>query len=396
MDSITITNVKIFTVDKKNSVISNGTVVINNGLIGYVGPSLADESDLSGYVIDGKGQLALLPGLIDSHRHSALPKGHAEDLKNPLLTADDAYAAALFSYLKAVKEGTTCVVDMFRYMYRCGDAAEKIGLRLNMAPYIVNALNKKRCETIEFNISLVEMQHLSQNGKIRVSVGLGNLLECTPDTYEWAVKFSAENQIGIHLVNSGGEEEVNAVVSQFGKRPIHVLHDRGVLGPKTVIAGCGYFDDGEIDLIANTDTGVVCNSQLMTKMLEKGIKIGLGSYSTGHSLFEIMKGISFLPPEKLLRMATIDGARLLGLEHEIGSIEMGKKADLVLVKQEEKKTLGELIFKPAIHTVLIDGKVILDDGRVTGVNEPSTLEMIALQEQDFLARKGRNTYENHR
>lgn len=439
MDPITITNAIIFTVNEQDTIISNGTVRIHNGFIEHIGPTVAASHRVTNeYVIDARGRMALIPGLIDSHSHSSLLRGFyenetmlewvkAQELENRVLTEDDAYTASLICYLEAVKGGTTCLSDMSRFMFRCGDAAKKIGLRVNLIPYLATNPEKAFFETIESTEKLVESHHLAANGRIRVSVGLSNLLFCNPQTYQWAVNYAASQQLRIHIQSSSFQQEVDAVQKKFGKRPISVLKDLGILGPQTVISDCIWLDEGEIQLLADSGTSTVyCpirEAKLAsgyfpyTQLRQKKVSIGLGSGGPNSSnsldMFESMKFASLLQKafkqdpkvasaNEVLRMATIEGAKLLGLENEIGSIEIGKKADVVLVDlwkphfqpvlndNLENSVLWNLIYSANagdVHTVIVDGHVVMSDRKMTYLNEDHLLEMISSQTRDLLYRR---------
>lgn len=438
MDAITITNVIVFTVDQKDTVIPNGTVIIQNGFIKYAGPAEESHADVSnGFVVDGKGRLAIIPGLINVHSQSSLLRGFTEnmslldslpayDQEFQVMTQDDAYEAAMICYLEAVKGGTTCIVDMNRFMDSCAHAAQKIGLRVNLVPYLVTEPGKNYFETIASSAKVVNMHHLSVNGRLRVSIGPEHLLNCLPETYQWVADFAREHQIGIHTNSSAQKEEVQAVIKKFGKRPIALLKERGVLGPKTVVAQCVWLDDDEIQMLADTGTSVahcpVSNAKLacgiapIQKMLRKGITVGLGSdapiSNNSLDMFEQMKFASLiqkaslldpavLPAAQMLRMATIDSARLLGIDHEIGSIEVGKKADLVLIdfwkphlqpivaNDKDNCVLWNLVFAANgadVHSVIIDGDFVIDDGKFIHVTVNDALKAAAMQTEDFLSR----------
>jgi 5-methylthioadenosine/S-adenosylhomocysteine deaminase len=253
-----------------------------------------------------------------------------------------------------------------------------------------------------------------------------HLFYCTPETYQWAVHFAKEHNVRIHTHSSEQKEEVEAVIKHFGKRPIELFHERGILGPNTVIAHCVWLNDSEIELLANSDTAVahcpVSNAKLacgvapITKMQRAGIRVGLGSdgpiSNNSLDLFEEMKFASLLqknalldasalPASKVLRMATIEGAEVLGLDKEIGSIEIGKQADLVLIDlfkphlmpivvDDENPILWNLVFAARgsdVHSVFINGECIIDAGRPTRISEQEVLNLAMTQTEELLNRR---------
>ncbi|MBS0625463.1 MAG: amidohydrolase [Verrucomicrobia bacterium] len=429
-----IINSVIFTVDPKDRIIFNGAVAVENGRISYVGPT-SDFKPNGHKTINGQGKLAVIPGLIDVHSHSSLLRGFSENkqlmdwlpeyqLEHQVLIEEDAYAAALLCYAEAVKGGTTCVMDMYRYMHRCAEAAERIGIRANLVPYVATAPGKHFFESIASNEKLFHTHHGSAGGKIRVWLGMEHLFYCTPETYRWAADFSKANGIGIHTHSSEQKEEVAAVVQHFGKRPIRLFYERGILGPNTVIAHCVWLDDDEIDCLASTGTAVahcpVSNAKLacgvapIRELQAKKIRVGLGTdgpiSNNSLDLFEEMKFASLiqknrlldasaLPAATVLRMATIDGARTLNLSHEIGSLEVGKKADLATINLwkphmmpicDEEPILWNLIYSASgsdIDRVFVDGKCLVDQGRLASVSEEEVLQLATQQTHSLLKRR---------
>lgn len=437
MNNYVIKNAIIFTVNSEDAVIPNGTVSIQNGIINYVGPSDRFRPPPGVPEFDAKGRMALIPGLIDTHSHSSLLRGFTENrqlmewlpeyqLEHQVLTEDDAYAAALLCYAEAIKGGTTCVMDMYRFMHRCADAANQIGIRANLVPYVATAPGKHFFESIQSNEKLVSTHHKSSNGKIRVWLGMEHLFYCTPETYHWAADFAKAHSVGIHTHSSEQKEEVEAVIQHFGKRPIELFYERGILGPHTVIAHCVWLNDRELQLLADTGTSVahcpISNAKLacgvapIPKMQKKGIKVGLGTdgpiSNNNLDLFEEMKFASLLqknalldasalPAAKVLRMATIEGARVLGLDREIGSIELGKQADLVLVDfwkphlmpiitEGENPVLWNLIFAAKgsdVNRVFVNGELVVENGKLVKISDQSVLDTAMHQTNSLLKRR---------
>src|SRR5690606_8995357 len=193
-------------------------------------------------------------------------------------------------------------------------------------------------------------------GRVRAWVGLEHLLYCTPACFDDAVALADEFDTGIHTHSSESVWEVQESLSRWGRRPIEVFHQRGILGPRTVVAHCVWLDDREIGLLARTGTAVAhcpCSNMKLASgparighMRAAGVTVGLGSDGEKENntldLLEEMKFASLLQkvstldptvgdPWDVLSMATIDGARALGLGDVTGSLAPGKRADLVTV-----------------------------------------------------------------
>ena len=423
MSQFALRDAAIFTVDPHNRVIPRGTLIVQDGRISAVGPS--DELIIPPGmpVIDASGH-ALLPGLIDAHSHSSLMRGVTENmqlmewlpyyqLEHRALTEEYAFHSARLCYLEALKSGTTCVMDMYRFMHRCADAAGEIGLRVNLAPYVADEPGKDFFATRAENRALIHSHHGSQNGRIQVWMGLEHLFYCTADAYREALECQAEYGVGIHTHACEQKEEDDAVRAHFGRRSIAQLDHYGILGERTLIAHCVWLNDDEIKRIADTGTAIshcpISNAKLASgvarvpEMLAAGITVGLGTdgpvCNNSLSLFEEMKFASLiqkatrldatvLPADQILRMATINGARALGLGDRIGSLEVGKQADLLLLDLAQPNLtpteinaaggnlLWNLVFAADarnVAAVWVDGRQLLDNGRATRVNEQQVL-----------------------
>ena len=423
MNHFALHDAAIFTVDPHNRVIPRGTLIVEDGRISAVGPSDEVIIPPGMPVIDASGH-ALLPGLIDAHSHSSLMRGVTENmqlmewlpwykLEHRALTEEYAYHSARLCYLEALKSGTTCVMDMYRFMARCADAAGEIGLRVNLAPYVADAPGKDFFATRAENRALIHSHHGSQNGRIQVWMGLEHLFYCTPDAYREALQCQADYGVGIHTHASEQKEEDDAVKAEFGRRSIAQLDHYGILGERTLIAHCVWLTDDEIKRVADTGTSIahcpISNAKLASgvarvpEMLAAGITVGIGTdgpvCNNSLSLFEEMKFASLiqkatrldatvLPADQILRMATINGARALGLGDRIGSLEVGKQADLLLLDLAQPNLtpteinaaggnlLWNLVFAADarnVAAVWVDGRQLIANGRTTQVSEQTVI-----------------------
>jgi 5-methylthioadenosine/S-adenosylhomocysteine deaminase len=203
---------------------------------------------------------------------------------------------------------------------------------------------------------------------VRAWVGLEHLLYCTEGCFAAARALAEEFGTGLHTHSSETTWEVERSLERWGRRPIELFHQRGILGPRTVIAHCVWLDDGEIELLAQTGTAVAhcpCSNMKLASgaarvgdLRAAGVAVGLGTdgekENNNLDLLEETKVASLLQklttldatagdPGEVLAMATIDGARALGLAGTTGSLEPGKRADVVTV------WLGGLHTTPVLH-----------------------------------------------
>jgi len=444
MSSFAIRHAAIFTADPRDRVIPVGTLVVQDGIITRIGEDGDVNIPEDCKVIDARGH-ALLPGLIDCHSHSSLMRGVTENmplmewlpwyqLEHRAMTEEFAYHSARLCYLEALQSGTTCVMDMFRFMDRCADAAAELGLRVQLAPYVADKPGKDFFSTREENRRLIHSHHESLNGRIRVWMGLEHLFYCTEDAYREAAQLSREYGVGIHTHCSEQKEEEQAVTAELGRRSLAMLDHYGILGERTLLAHCVWLNDDEIARVADTGTSIahcpVSNAKLASgvarvpEMLAAGVTVGLGTdgpvCNNSLNMFEEMKFASLIqkatrldaitmPADQILRMATINGARALGLDQEIGSLEVGKKADLLLldimranmtpvsVNEAGGSLLWNLVFSAGstnVAGVWVDGVRLIDKGEATRVNQSSVI--VAAQHQGLALQEACQTFSHTR
>lgn len=433
-----IVNAVLISMNKSNKIFRNGSLIIKDGIIEAIGCSSNVPIPSGCKVIDGRGKIVVLPGLIDVHSHSSLLKGYSENLyfldwlpeyqrEHKVLSNDDAYWAYMISYLEALKGGTTCVLDMYRLMHNGVKAATDLGMRVNLAPYVADNASNASFETLKANEELIQKFHNSSNNTVRVFIGLEHLFYCSEKLYRQAKDMATHYNTFIHTHSSEFDAEVQAVMNHFGKRPIHVLQNYGILSPQTIIAHCNWLDESELDLMAANDVRIahcpVSNVKLgggtlkLKEIQNKNIKVALGTdgsiSNNSLSMFETMKFGSLLQKNlymdataldanQVLRMATIDGARVLGLEDQIGSLEVGKRADIVTVDLwqphllpiadtvEHDPIIWNLVYAARasdVKDVFVNGKHVIADGHSTQVDESEVLMQTHKQTQSLLSRR---------
>jgi 5-methylthioadenosine/S-adenosylhomocysteine deaminase len=388
----------------------------DEGTILAVGPAAAVGADPragGAEVVDATGR-AVLPGLHNCHLHSGLLRGTAESMSlwdwlrsyvdpaHRALTPEIAAVASRHCYAESVLAGTTSVMDMWRYMEGSAAAAGEIGLRATLVPYVADEEGYDYFESTESNRRLLEAVGCRKEARVRAWVGLEHLLYCSPAAFDAARQMSDQFGCGIHTHSSETMWEVQESLKRWGRRPLEVMYDRGILGPATVVAHCVWLDDREIRILADTGTAVAhcpCSNMKLASgaarigaLRAAGVTVGIGSdgekENNNLDLLEEMKFASLLQkvstmdpaagdPWDVLAMATSEGARALGAGDITGSLEAGKAADLITVDLTGLHTtpvLGGADFNVAAHLVFsargsdvkdvwVDGQRILDGGR---------------------------------
>ena len=397
-------------------VLDPGSVLIDDDRIVAVGPVEeldADPRAVGAEIVDATDH-AVLPGLHNCHLHSGLLRGTAESMSlwdwlkayvdpaHKALTPEIARAASMQCYAEGLLAGTTSVMDMWRFMEGSADVAAELGLRATLVPYVADEAGFDYFESIASNRRLLESHAVAANGRVRTWVGLEHLMYCTRECFAQAVELMDEFGTGLHTHSSESIWEVEESLKRWGRRPIEVFYDRGILGPRTVVAHCVWLSDREIELLAQTGTAVAhcptSNMKLASgaarvgDLRRAGVRVGIGSdgekENNNLDVIEEMKVASLLQkvttldpttgdPWDVLALATSEGAAALGLAETTGTLQPGKRADVITVSMRGLHTTpimhGEL-FNVAAHLVFsasgrdvrdvwVDGRPLVRDGR---------------------------------
>jgi 5-methylthioadenosine/S-adenosylhomocysteine deaminase len=426
----------VVTVDGEGTIYDDGAVLIEGEQIRAVGPTAevrtAHDPDT---VVDASGT-AILPGFVNLHVHSGFIRGLAEDLPvfewltehvdptHRALTREDARTAYELCYAEMATAGITCALDMYRYMEEAADVATEYGFRAVLSPYVADREGYGYFESLEDNVALVEDRHGDADGRIRVWFALEHLTYCTPESYEQVAAYADRYDVGIHTHGEESAEMANEITADHGMRPVEMFHERGILGPKTVLAHCVWLTDREIDLLASTGTHVAhcptSNEKLASgvapvpKLRRAGVNVGLGTDGIKENnrldVMHEMKNAALLQKvhnldatvltaEEALWMGTLGGARALGLDDEIGSLEPGKRADVTVVDLESphlSPVLGaDNVVPNLVHaavpsdvdSVYVDGRQIVSEGNFLPADEAALVENHTEVARDLVRRR---------
>lgn len=362
MPTTAIRDASIVTVDDTDRVIRGGTVVMEGSEIVEI--LHAGESPTTGvdHLVDARGGI-LLPGLINAHTHLAMTlfRGYADDLalqafldrlipaETAVLSEEHVRTGARLAFAEAFRAGCTTALDMYWWPSASLDEAQRAGFGLQTGPIFIGFDGPDRTPWDE------RMDRARSTAPHRWMFAHGTYT-MEPSQLAEVGALAAELGTRFHIHASENAGEVADVRARFGCTPIELLDRHGLLRPGTVLAHAVVLDDDEISRIAETGTAVahcpMSNMKLASgfcrvpELRAAGAVVGIGtdgpSSSNDLDMFAAMRAAAtihkghrldptVLPAIEVLRMATIDGARALGIDDRVGSIEVGKQADLVLL-----------------------------------------------------------------
>jgi 5-methylthioadenosine/S-adenosylhomocysteine deaminase len=415
-------------------IIEKGFIVIENGKISQVGKAEDVLSIKAEKTLDGQGKVAL-PGLVNCHTHVAMTlfRGIAEDKPFdewwrdtiwPLetkLRRGDIYAGALLGCLEMIKSGTTCFADMYFHEDAVAEAVKKSGLRGVLASGIIEAGNSRLGKRmLKEAIKIAHKYHGYADGRIRVQLGPHTAYTCSPKLLKKVREAATELKIGLHLHLAESESMAEAVKENFGLSEVGLLEKINFLRPDVLAAHCIHLSKKDIRIMKRHNVKVAYNPIANMKLASGipkihdlsmfGLTIGIGTdgaaCNNSLDMFESMKFAALLqkvfyknptvmPAEKVLRMATIEGAKALGLEKVVGSLEVGKRADLILVNFEKPHLTplhdlyASLVYSTRgsdVDTVIVDGKILMENRMVKTLNETEVMQKAQKIVRDLIGR----------
>ena len=425
--SILIKDVTILGGDLKK-----GSVLIENDRITAINDKLnskdADET------INGDKKV-LMPGLINTHTHimMTLMRGLADDLPIDIwlkdhmwpveahLNGDHGYAGTLLGCLEMIKSGTTTFNDMYFFMEHGAKAVQEAGIRSVLSHGMIDLFDEeKRKDEFKKSIKLIKKCHNTANGRIKVAFGPHTPYTCSTELLEEVRKKADQYDVQIHIHVSETQKEVDQIMEAHGRRPFEYLNDIGFLGEDVVAAHAVWLSDDEIKIIKENNVKIAhsptSNMKLasgispVNKLIKSGVCVTLGTDGVASNnnldMIEEMKIASLLQKvhklnptalnaDKVFEMSTINGARALKLENEIGSIEIGKKADLVLLNMNSanltpyRHPVSHLVYAANgsnVDTVICNGEILMKNKEVLSLEESAVIELAENEAEDLLSK----------
>ncbi len=449
------TNATIITMNDQRNILTNGALAIQDNRIVAVDKTPVLQARYSGEeAIDVGGKL-IIPGLIDTHVHvaQALIRGCADDMAliqwlcervwvlQGNFTHDDGYVSARLCIAEMLRSGTTTFLEsMLAHRYGfdgIARAVEESGIRaclggivMDIATYATqaNAMHPGLIESRETSLSGVLDMHSkwqgAANDRIHVWFGPRTPGGVSSELYREMSSLAHMKNMGITMHLAEVEADKIYLDEKFGLTPVDYAESVGLLGPRSVLVHMVWLTPLEIDKLAATHTHISHNPSSNSKlasgvckvplMLERGVNVALGCdggpSNNDYDMIREMKLAAIIhkavtldpllvPAETVLEMATINGARALGLEQEIGSLEVGKKADLVVVDLERLHTtpsinpVSTLVYAATggeVDTVVVDGRVVVAQGRLLTMDEREVITQARTHAEELYQRANIN------
>ena len=405
---LVIQNGTILTFDPENGVIENGFLCVSGDAIFHLGDQIPEGYE-SKKTIDAKGGL-ILPGLINGHTHApmSLFKGLADDL--PLMEwlnryifpveknmdADFIHTGTQLACAEMILSGTTTFCDMYLFEDQVAQAAFQSGLRCLVGEVLYDFPSPNYGD-LESGFAYTEwlIEKWKDNPLVSIAVEPHALFTCNPELLQRANEMALTHKRPMIIHFAETLAEVEDIKKRYGKTPLEHLDALGILGPHLIADHAVHLNSSEIDQMAEHGISVIHNPESNMKlgsgiapipqMIARGIKVGIGTDGSASNnnmdLFTEMDmaaklhKVHTMDPTVMdaltvLKMATIEGAKALGLSHETGSLETGKKADIIIIDTHKPHLTP--MYNPFSHLVyaargqdvshtIINGRVVMEN-----------------------------------
>lgn len=414
-----ITNASVLDMVGDTANIEKKDILINNNIIEKIDKDIDQNIEID-EKINAKNML-VMPGLINTHTHLAMSifRGYKTDkklmdwLENAIypvedkLKPEDIYWNSYLSCLEMIKSGTTTCNDMYFGMNKTIEAIKDTGLRAVVAWCIKDDAIKDK---IEKTREYAKIYNYDKKSKIKIYVSADAPHTCNPDTIKLCVNLAKELNTGMHIHLAETIDEETKIRCRYHKRSTEYLRDLNVFDVPVILAHGIYISDSDIEILKNIKGGIshnpISNCNLssgicdVVKLRQNGINIGIGTDGIGSTatmdMFEEMKTAAYLQKVNtkepssilaydILKMATIEGAKVLGLENEIGTLEPGKKADMIFINMDklhlcpENDICANIVYSSNgadVESVMIDGKLIMQNRKMINLDEKEVMRQV--------------------
>ena len=402
--------------DKKEKYIENIDILINDNIIEKVEKDIKQEEDYK--IINAKGKI-VMPGLINTHAH--IPMSIFRETVDGYITQDwltqkiwpveaklteeDVYFASMLSYIEMIYSGTTTINDMYFMQNKIVDAALDTGVRLQVTRTLMDTDGSGERKLVEIEEFI--KKYKEKYDTISLNVGIHGLYTNTEEYLQKGLEIAKKYKLPVNMHFCENEQEREDIKKMYNiASPIEPIK-KYFKNIHLILAHAVKVTNEEIEKIAKQDIYIAhcpvsnlklgCGIAPITKMQEENICISLGTDGQGSGsnldMFETMKYAALLqkgylenptlmPAYEVLKMATINGAKTLNLENQIGSIEEGKLADIIILNLDSPLTLplndiiAEIVYNVKaqnVETTIVNGKILMENKVFKLKNDPKVI-----------------------
>lgn len=446
---ILLRNMMIITVDSERRILDDGLIAIKGNRIVDVGKANKLEGKYKAdTIIEGKGKLAI-PGFIDAHIHTtmeSLCRGFVpDDVPSPqsvfewlipmhnALKPEDEHLSALFAFIELIRTGTTsfCEAGTILHLEGVVKAMERIGIRGIVGRYTQDSvetpekLYQSTDKALKNIRDAIEKYDGKANGRIKIWASLVGHTTASDELLIGAKQIADEYNVGINMHLAPVARDVEGYIKKTGKRPLQHFEHLGFLANNVVLVHMVHCNEEDIKLLKKYDVKIVhCPTAalrraygitrmgLFPEMIKEGVCVALGCdgacssdyldmgrviYLAATLYKDSRMNVNMIPAEKALEMATIDGARTLRLDNDIGSIEIGKKADIAIFDCRSPEwipmlnVMNNLVYAAdgkSVDTVIIDGKIVMRNRKIMTIDEQQVYDEVQHAGEEFIKRSG--------
>ena len=413
----------VLTVDEDGTVVRDGAVAVHEGEIVAVGRAEELGTRFTATESIDAADCLVLPGLVNTHTHLAMTllRGRADDVtlkgflervlkwEAELLTPRNVAAAVRLAVAESVRAGVTSALDMYWFHEAAERAARETGWRLHTGPTFMDVPEPPdglaHEDRLEWARRDLEAGGAAQSGT-RPVVFAHSTYTLNPDQLTEVFALARGFGALVHIHAAENATEVATVEVKYGKRPVELLDSLGLLGPDVLLAHAVDLTGPEIAALARTGTSVAhcpvsnlklgCGIAPVPRLLSAGVTVGLGTDgAVSSNTLDVLGAVrqaalvhkaggdpTAVGAEQAVRMATIEGARALGLGEHLGSLEAGKRADVIVLdldaphlrpSHDPWSTLAYAAHSADVRDTVVDGRVLMRDRVLTTLDERAVI-----------------------
>lgn len=420
MSNTIIFNARIITINEEMEIIKNGSILIEKNCIKEIRPGKIEMPDAEYFDAEG---MIVMPGFVNTHTHVPMTmlRGYADDLplhtwlndhifpaEARMVTPENVVMATRLAFIEMIKSGTTCFNDMYFFEDIIAAEARKAGLRAVIGESLID-FPTPSFHTLDEGIARCEslVQQWYGHELIHPTVCAHSPYTCSKQTLRKAKDITEKYNIPLHIHVAETRQEVEDITTRTGLSPAAYLYSIGLLDRNVIAAHSVWLNPNDIELYARTGTSIAhcpkSNLKLASGIadtdayLKAGINVGIGTDGTASNntldMVEETRFAALLPkgvhynPEAVsaktaLRMSTINGAKALGLNHLTGSLEPGKRADLIVVHADASNMIpmydeySAIVYaanSKNIRSSMVNGKWIMLNREVMNIDKEETM-----------------------